>query len=95
MDFWHAILVGLMIAIVGYLADLVIPRAINYIVAVMGDFVLATLVVYMGNIFPGMTVSWTFAIMCGLLIAAVETFYHIGFVRKTNDPVEQEKGRNR
>lgn len=95
MNFWHAVILGLIIAVIGYIADLIIPRAINNIVATFADFVLATLVVYFGNIFWGMDVSWTFAIMCGLLIAGIELFYHYQFVRKTNDPLQGEKGRNR
>lgn len=95
MHFLHAVILGLIIAVVGYIADLIIPRALNYIVAVFADFGLATLVVYMGNVLLGMEVSWTFAIMCGLLIAGVEFFYHFQFVRKTNDPLKGEKGRNR
>ncbi|MCX7570747.1 DUF2512 family protein [Tumebacillus sp. DT12] len=88
MHFGHALILGLVIAVVGYLADLIIPRAVNYIVAVAFDLVTAVLIVGFGNVlFPGMSVSWTFAWFVGLLVAGVEIFYHYQFVRKSNEPV--------
>lgn len=87
-NLFHAVMLGLIIAVLGYAADLIIPRAVNQIVAVAVDLVLAALVVFAGNYFlPGMNVSWTFAWFVGLLVAGIEIFYHFQFVRKSNEPV--------
>lgn len=81
MNLLHVILLGTVITIVGFLADLVIPRASNHIVAVVSDFVMASLIMYLANyIMPGVRITWTFAIITGLLVAGVEIFYHAKFV---------------
>lgn len=82
MTFLHAVVLGLVIAVLGYVSDLIIPRAVNNIVAVMLDFILAAAVVWLGSIFlPGMAATDSFIIICALLIAGVEMFYHAKFVR--------------
>lgn len=83
MNFLHALLLGLIVAVLGYVIDLIIPRAINSIVAVAVDLLMATLIVYAGNYFlSGMSVSWTFAWFVGLLVAGFEIFYHAMFVNR-------------
>lgn len=90
MNLWHALVLGTLISAIGYAADLVVPRAVNNIVAVFLDFGMATLVTYLGNFFlPGLYVSWTFALLVGFLVAGVEIFYHPQFIRKSNEPVQE------
>jgi hypothetical protein len=85
LNLMHAIVLGLIISILGYIADLFTPRAVNNIVATAVDLVMATLIVYFGNwMFWGVYVSWTFSWFCGILIAAIEMFYHLQFVRKSS-----------
>ncbi|HEU4963749.1 MAG TPA: DUF2512 family protein, partial [Bacilli bacterium] len=91
MNFLHALVLGVIISVIGYLTDLVVPRAMNNIVAVFLDFALATLVVYLGNYFlPGYYASWTFSLIVGFLVAGVEMFYHPQFIRKSNEPVRED-----
>lgn len=82
MNWVHMLLLGTVITLLGYLADLAIPRAVNHIAAIFADFALAALVAYLGNyLLPGMRVTWTFATILGLLVAGVEIFYHAKFIR--------------
>ncbi len=88
MNFFHSLILGLIVAVIGYVSDLIIPRVINQIVAVAFDLVVTTLVIYAGNYFlPGMSVSWTFAWFVGILVAGIEIFYHFQFVKKANEPI--------
>ena len=82
MNFVHALVIGLEITVIGLIADLILPRALNNIVAVGADFGMAALLTYWGNWYlPGMAVTGTFAILVGLLVAGVEIFFHARFVR--------------
>ncbi|MGB8955037.1 MAG: DUF2512 family protein [Tumebacillaceae bacterium] len=82
MNFLHALLIALEFTVIGVVADLIVPRAVNNIVAVAGDFAIAALLTYWGNYYlPGMNVSGTFAILVGMLVAGVEIFFHARFVR--------------
>ncbi|GAX90658.1 DUF2512 family protein [Effusibacillus lacus] len=84
MNLLQAVLLGTVITIVGYVADLFLPRMTNQIVAISSDFAMATLVVYLANfLFPGLRVTWTFAIITGFIVAGVEIFFHAKFVEST------------
>ncbi|MFC4766943.1 DUF2512 family protein [Effusibacillus consociatus] len=81
MNLFHAVLLGTVITIVGFVADRVIPTISNHIVAVFSDFLMAAVITYLGNfILPGMRVTWTFAVITGLLVAGVEIFFHAKFL---------------
>ncbi|BCJ88093.1 DUF2512 family protein [Effusibacillus dendaii] len=85
MNFGHVLLIGTVISIIGYISDLVISPAANQMVAIVADFVLAALIAYMGNyLLFGMNVTWTFAVILGLIVAGVEIFYHAKFVTAVN-----------
>lgn len=84
MTFWHTVVLGLFVSIIGYITDLYIPQAFNSIAAVYVDFAVTLIVTYFGNFaLWGMSVSWTFALFVALLVAGVEIFYHFKFVRRS------------
>jgi Protein of unknown function (DUF2512) len=82
MNFFHSLLIALEFTVIGVVADLIVPRVVNNIVGVAGDFAIAALLTYWGNWYlPGMNVSGTFAILVGMLVAGVEIFFHATYVR--------------
>jgi len=83
MNFFHALLLGLAIAAIGYAADLVIPRALNNMVAAAADFGLVIAVLFAGSfLIPGLVLTDSFIIISALLITAVEVFFHLAFINK-------------
>lgn len=83
MTLGHALVLGLVVAVLNFIVDLIVPRAVNSLVAVAIEFVIATLVVAFGNLwFWSMNVNWYFALFCGLLVALTEIYYHARFVRQ-------------
>jgi hypothetical protein len=84
MNFFHALTLSIVITLLGYITDLILPQALNNMVAIAIDFVLAAIVVKFGNLlFWNMDVNLYFALFVGLAVALVEVFYHTKFVRKT------------
>lgn len=84
MNFLHALILGLIVAVIGYISDILIVRAVNKIVGVYVDIAIATIVTYFGNyLLYGMHVSWTFALLVGLLIGAVEMVLHSLYFRRS------------
>jgi hypothetical protein len=89
----HAMLLSIAITVLGFVTDLIVPRAVNNIVAVMMDFGLAALVTFLlQSMLPGMRVSDTFAIFVGLLVAGVEIFIHNLFFQSTTEPRVDREG---
>ncbi|GIM47174.1 hypothetical protein DNHGIG_27230 [Collibacillus ludicampi] len=84
MRFSHAVVLGVIVAIIGYFTDRAIVYRSNNYVATAVDFLVAFTVVCVGDwLFWGMRVSLLFAVFVGILVAAVEFFYHYQFVRET------------
>jgi hypothetical protein len=84
MRFSHAVILGVIVAIIGYFTDRAIVSRSNHYVATAIDFLVTFVVVCMGDwLFWGMRVSLMFAVFVGILVAAVEFFYHYQFVRET------------
>jgi hypothetical protein len=82
MRFSHAVILGLIVALLGLLTDRWIVARSNHYVATAVDFLVAFVVVCAGDwFFWGMRVSLLFAVMVAILVAAVEFFYHYQFVR--------------
>ncbi|PWK13970.1 DUF2512 family protein [Tumebacillus permanentifrigoris] len=83
MNIFHALILSIVITLIGFVTDLVVPTALNNIVAIAVDFVMAAVVVKLGsNLFLNMYVNLYFALFVGLTVALVEFFYHAKFVRK-------------
>ncbi|MBL0386354.1 DUF2512 family protein [Tumebacillus sp. ITR2] len=79
----HALVLGLIITVVNFVIDAIVPKAVNSILAVTLEFVVTVLVVKFGDLlFYNLSVNWYFALFCGLTVALAEVFYHQKFVRK-------------
>ncbi|MGZ4031641.1 MAG: DUF2512 family protein, partial [Tumebacillaceae bacterium] len=85
MNMVHVLVLGLVVAVIGFVTDLIITKATNNIVAVYVDIAVTTLVIYFGNyLFWNMQVTWTFAFLVGLLVGAIELVLHYTVVRGAN-----------
>lgn len=83
LNFIHALVLGLLFAIVGSFADLYMIYKFNRIAATLADVVLGAILTYLGDlVFYNMTVTATFAVISGVLLGFVEFFYHFYFLKK-------------
>lgn len=85
MNMMHVLILGIIVAVIGFVTDLIITKATNNIVAVYVDIAVTTLVIYFGNyLFWNMKVTWTFAFLVGLLVGAIEWVLHYTMIRRAN-----------
>ncbi|MDY0396603.1 DUF2512 family protein [Virgibacillus halophilus] len=76
-NWYQPIVLGIVIAIVGYFMEVLMLRKDTNWLATLLDFFMATAIVYFGSLmFVNSFVSFWGAVFTGLLVAATEVFQH-------------------
>ncbi|KEO81114.1 DUF2512 family protein [Tumebacillus flagellatus] len=83
LNLTHTLVLGLVITVVNFIIDLIVPRAVNSFAAGALEFVVTFVVVKYGYLmFWDANVNWYFALFCALTLALADVFYHAQFVRR-------------
>lgn len=85
---YQPLLIGLVISVIGRLAEKVLFKPGTIWISIVADAVLAVLIIYYSQrLFPGARITWGGAVVTSLIIGIVEYIVHVIMVNQTQQEV--------